>query len=141
MNEAKDINRLKQNPDAARSLAQVLASLSEVGWTDWERDFLENMGSWKDELHTRQAEKLLELERASVRTKSYKGMEVRPLVDNCLLGIDELYDAGDDRSIEFLQSLKSKSYPPLTNRQWRWLERIAAQTFVIDPIEDEAPEV
>ena len=59
----RDINDLAKDPARARMMADGLLHMWNADWSEWERDFLEDMAARqsKEPLTTRQAEKLFEL--------------------------------------------------------------------------------
>jgi hypothetical protein len=60
MQDYKEIDRIRKDLVAVRSLAKRLLNLPHADWNDWEIDFLQHMGRHKgpDPITTRQGEKL-----------------------------------------------------------------------------------
>lgn len=126
----KEIKRLKDEPKAARALAQALLANERSTWTDWELDFLEDMAARANtEAHsTRQLEKLLELRDASRHHSRVDGLSVRSLIDECWLGRIDL--AEDDEA--FISSLKAESPDALKLRPLKRLLYCSRQLGIID---------
>jgi len=57
----REIAALQKDAARARALAQGLAKLDDMAWTDWELDFLHSVAARQQALTTRQGEKLVEL--------------------------------------------------------------------------------
>jgi hypothetical protein len=87
MQNFKEIDRVRKDPVAVRSMAQRLLAIPNHDWNDWELDFLENMFRHRgpDPITTRQGEKLLELRDDSEYHSSVKGFSVSSLIENCWL--------------------------------------------------------
>ena len=86
-----EIDRIRKDPEAIRSLAKRLLKLPDHDWTEWEVDFLEDRSRQKDEINTRQAEKLLELRDEAEYLSKAEGFSVASLVENCWLARDDLH--------------------------------------------------
>jgi hypothetical protein len=63
MQDYREIDRIRKDLIAVRSLAKRLLELPHADWNDWEIDFLQHMARHKgpDPITTRQSEKLVEL--------------------------------------------------------------------------------
>ena len=63
MQDYREIDRIRKDWVAVRSLAKRLLELPHADWNDWEIDFLQHMARHKgpDPITTRQGEKLIEL--------------------------------------------------------------------------------
>ncbi len=92
MQDYKEIDRIRKNLVAVRSLAQRLLDLPRADWNDWEIDFLQHMARHKgpDPITTRQGEKLLELRDDAEYCSSVRGFSVQSLIKNCWLVRDNL---------------------------------------------------
>ena len=108
MQDYKEIDRIRKNLVAVRSLAQRLLDLPRADWNDWEIDFLQHMARHKrpDPITTRQCEKLLELRDEAGYHSSVHGFSVQSLIKKCWLARDDL-DREDDR--KFIEHLKETS--------------------------------
>ena len=116
MQDYKEIDRIRKDLVAVRSLAKRLLSLSHGDWNDWEIDFLQHMGRHKgpDPITTRQGEKLLELRDDAEYHSSVRGLSVQILIKNCWLARDDL-GSEDDR--KFIEQLKETSYSGIKRRK------------------------
>ena len=120
MQHYKEIDRIRKDLVAVRSLAKRLLNLPHADWNDWEIDFLQHMGRRKgpDPITTRQGEKLLELRDDAEYYSAVRGFSVQCLIENCWLARDDL-DSEDDR--RFIQQLKETSYSSIKRRHLRKL--------------------
>ena len=120
MQDYKEIDRIRKDLVAVRSLAKRLLELPHTDWNDWEVDFLQHMARDKgpDPITTRQGEKLLELRDDAEYYSSVRGFSVQSLIKNCWLARDDL-DSEDDR--KFIAQLKETSYSSIKRRQLRKL--------------------
>ena len=96
-----DIERIRKDLVAIRALAKRLLKLSAHEWTHWELDFLEDRSCQKNEINTRQAEKLLELRDDAEYHSKVQGFSVASLIEGCWLARDA------DRS--FIENQKGKT--------------------------------
>jgi hypothetical protein len=98
MQDYKEIDRMRKDLVAVRSLAKRLLDLPHADWNDWEIDFLQHMARHKgpDPITTRQGEKLLELRDDAEYYSSVRGFSVQSLIKNCWVARDDL-DSEDDR--------------------------------------------
>jgi hypothetical protein len=119
MQDYREIDRIRKDLAAVRSLAKRLLDLPHADWNDWEIDFLQHMARRKgsDPITTRQGEKLLELRDDAEYYSSVRGFSVQSLIKNCWLARDDL-DSEDDR--KFIEQLK-ESYSSIKRRQLRKL--------------------
>ena len=78
MQDYKEIDRIRKDLVAVRSLAKRLLELQRADWNDWEIDFLQHMARHKgpDPITTRQGEKLLELRDDAEYYSSVRGFSV-----------------------------------------------------------------
>jgi hypothetical protein len=131
MQDYKEIDRIRKNLVAVRSLAKRLLDLPRADWNDWEIDFLQHMARHKgpDSITTRQCEKLLELRDDAEYYSSVRGFSVQSLIKNCWLVRDDL-DSGDDR--KFIEHLKETSGSCVKRRQLRKLLACARQLGEIE---------
>jgi hypothetical protein len=120
MQDYKEIDRIRKDLVAVRSLAKRLLDLPHADWNDWEIDFLQHMARHKgpDPITTRQGEKLLELRDDAEYYSSVRGFSVQSLIKNCWVARDDL-DSEDDR--KFIEQLKETSYSCIKRRQLRKL--------------------
>jgi hypothetical protein len=128
MTDYREINALAKDPDRARSLAEILSGMNDIGWTDWEVDFLEHMGRRTEELSTRQGEKLVELRDASIWYEKVDGFSVRLLINDCFQHQHLLSVSGQ----AFIRSLKEQGVTRLRRRQAAWLMRCARRVRAIE---------
>ena len=120
MQDYKQIDRMRKDLVAVRSLAKRLLDLPHADWNDWEIDFLQHMARHKgpDPITTRQGEKLLELRDDAEYYSSVRGFSVQSLIKNCWVARDDL-DSEDDR--KFIEQLKETSYSCIKRRRLRKL--------------------
>jgi hypothetical protein len=122
-----EIERVGKDPIAIRSLAKRLLKLPDHDWTEWEADFLQDRSRQKDEINTRQAEKLLELRDEAELFSKAEGFSVASLVENCWIARDDLqYES--DRT--FIESLKGRT--ALKRRQLRKLFACSRELHIIE---------
>jgi hypothetical protein len=116
MQDYREIDRIRKDLVAVRSLAKRLLDLPHADWNDWEIDFLQHMVRRKgsEPITTRQGEKLLELRDDAEYYSSVHGFSVQSLVENCWLTRNEL-DSEDNR--KFIEQLKETSVSCLKRRQ------------------------
>jgi hypothetical protein len=131
MQDYKEIDRLRKDLAALRSLAKRLLELPHADWSEWEIDFLQHMARHKgpDPITTRQCEKLLELRDDAEYYFSVRGFSVQSLIKNCWLARDDL-DSEDDR--KFIERLKETSYSRVKRRQLRKLLACARELGAIE---------
>jgi hypothetical protein len=92
----REVKALQRDPEHARGIAQYLFKLSDIEWTDWELDFLENMSDWQHELSTRQGEKLIQLRDAAMLYEKVEGFSLKTLVHNCFASRLDLSESDQD---------------------------------------------
>src|SRR5262245_45887196 len=92
MADYREISEIQKDPARARAMAQFLSTLDDMEWTDWELDFLASIGSRREDLTTRQGEKLIELRDESAWYTAPDGFSLKTLIDRCHLCRDELAD-------------------------------------------------
>jgi hypothetical protein len=116
MQDYKEIDRIRKDLVAVRSLAKRLLDLPHADWNDWEIDFLQHMARHRgpDPITTRQSEKLLELRDDAEYYSSVRGFSVQSLIKNCWLARDDL-DNEDDR--KFIEQLKESNCLSTKRRQ------------------------
>jgi hypothetical protein len=90
MADYREILALQKDPACARTLAQALVHMNDMEWTDWELDFLESIGGRRQDLTTRQGEKLAELCDEAAWYTTAEGFSLRALIERCHLCRDEL---------------------------------------------------
>jgi hypothetical protein len=131
MQDYKEIDRMRKDLVAVRSLAKRLLDLPHADWNDWEIDFLQHMARHKgpDPITTRQGEKLLELRDDAEYYSSVRGFSVQSLIKNCWVARDDL-DSEDDR--KFIEQLKETSYSCIKRRQLRKLLACARELGEIE---------
>jgi hypothetical protein len=105
MQDYREIDRIRKDVVAVRSLAKRLLVLPDADWNDWEVDFLQHMARHKgpDPITTRQGEKLLELRDDAEYCSSVNGFSVQSLINNCWLARDDLSREEDKKFIEDLK--------------------------------------
>jgi hypothetical protein len=116
MQNYKEIDRIRKDPVAVRSLAKRLLDIPKHDWNDWEIDFLQHMARHEgpDPLTTRQGEKLVELRDDSEYFSSVKGLSIQSLIKNCWLARDDLNREGDRK---FIEELKASNHSCVKRRQ------------------------
>ena len=95
-----EIERIRKDLVAIRSLAKRLLKLPDHEWTHWELDFLEDRSCQKNEINTRQAEKLLELRDDAEYHSKVQGFSVASLIEDCWLARHDLSNESDRSFIE-----------------------------------------
>src|SRR6266446_6801654 len=131
MQDYREIDRIRKDLAAVRSLAKRLLDLPHADWNDWEIDFLQHMARRKgpDPVTTRQGEKLLEIRNDAEYYSSVRGFSVQSLIKNCWLARHDL-DSEDDR--KFIERLKEPSYSCVKRRQLRKLLACARELGEIE---------
>ena len=129
MPDYREIQAIQKDPARARALAQFLCTLADVEWTDWELDFLENIRGCRDELSTRQGEKLIELRDESAWYTSVDGFSLKALIDRCFLCRDELRE----EDAAFIACLKEARATKLRRKEARRVIRCARAVGEIEP--------
>jgi hypothetical protein len=122
-----EIDRIRKDPVAIRSLAKRLLKLPEHEWSEWEIEFLHDRARQKDEINTRQAEKLLELRDDAEYHSKAEGFSVGSLIENCWLARDDLQHESDRI---FVESLKGRT--AMKRRQLRKLFACSRELNVIE---------
>ncbi|MGE3917505.1 MAG: hypothetical protein AB7F78_17570 [Hyphomicrobiaceae bacterium] len=125
----REIERLKADSRAFRSLAQSLLQRSDVEWTEWELDFLECVSEHELEPgpSTRQCEVLVELRDGATAISLVEGFSVRAMVEatwQARLDLDE----GDEA---FISSLHASGAAAIKKRAVRRLLACARRAQVI----------
>jgi len=129
MADYREINEIQKDPARARGMAQFLSTLDDMEWTDWELDFLASIGARREDLTTRQGEKLIELRDESVWYTSVDGFSLKMLIVRCHLCRDEL--AGSDAV--FIERLQAAGAMRLRRKDARRLLRCARVLGEIEP--------
>ena len=131
MQDYREIDRIRKDLVAVRSLAKRLLELPHADWNDWEIDFLQHMARHKepDPITTRQGEKLVELRDDAEYYSSVHGFSVRSLIKNCWLARDDLSSAGNRK---FIDQLKETSCSCVKRRQLRKLLACARELGEIE---------
>ena len=106
MQDYREIDRIRKDFVAVRSLAKRLLDLPHADWNEWEIDFLQHMARHKgpDPITTRQGEKLAELRDDAEYYSSVHGFSVQSLIKNCWVARDDLSREEDKRFIEDLKA-------------------------------------
>jgi hypothetical protein len=131
MQDYKEVDRIRKDLVAVRSLAKRLLNLPHADWNDWEIDFLQHMGRHKgpDPITTRQGEKLLELRDDAEYCSSVRGFSVQSVIKNCWLARDDL-DSEADR--KFIEQLEETNCLSVKRRQLRKLLACARELGEIE---------
>ena len=81
----REIERIRTDGKAVRSMAGRLLADHRAAMRDWEVDFLEGrlVREEVEELTTRQAEKLLEIRDSVVFVSQYRGFNLKRLLHDC----------------------------------------------------------
>jgi hypothetical protein len=124
-----EILAIQKDAERARAMAQALCKLDDIAWTDWELDFLHGMACRRQDLTTRQGEKLIELRDDAVWYTAVDGFSLKALVDRCGLLSDEL----DEPDAAFVARLKAEGAARLRRKDARRLLRCARTVGEIDP--------
>jgi hypothetical protein len=131
MQDYREIDRIRKDSGAVKSLAKRLLSIPGHDWNDWELDFLEHMARHRgpEPITTRQGEKLVELRDLSKYHSLVKGFSVASLITNCWLARDDLNNE-DDR--KFVENLKASGISALRRRQLRKLLACARELGAVE---------
>ena len=129
MSSYLEMQKLARNPAAVVTLASFLLKLPDVGWTEWEADFLENMAArdTAQTITTRQREKLIELRDDAKNYTKFDGLSVANLVRDCWIARLDLSE--DDEA--FVDALKSSSTTSLKKRPLMRLLRCARELDLV----------
>ncbi len=129
-----EMQKLAQNPAAVGSLASYLLKLTDIGWTDWEIDFLDSMAgrSGREPISLRQREKLIELRDDARTYSSFDGFSVSSLVDRCWQARLDLSEDDED----FIVRLHDQRANSLKRRPVLRLLHCARQLHLIDGFVD-----
>lgn len=130
MLDYRKVNALAKDTARARRTAQFLLKLDGQDWTDWEFDFLAAMTERREELTTRQAEKLVELEDAAVWHDKVPGeaFSVRLLVKGCYEARGDL----EEEDAAFIEGLWARQATKLRRRGLSRLMRCARVSGVVE---------
>ena len=109
MQDYREIDRIRKDFVAVRSLAKRLLDLPHADWNEWEIDFLQHMARHKgpDSITTRQGEKLIELRDDAKYYSSVHGFSVQTLIEHCWVSRDDLSREEDKKFIEDLKAITS----------------------------------
>jgi hypothetical protein len=129
MADYREIIEIQKDPARARSTAQFLSTLGDMEWTDWELDFLASIGDRREELTTRQGEKLIELREESVWYTAVDGFSLQALIGRCALYRDELAE----HDSAFIERLEATGATRLRRKDARRLLRCARTLGEIEP--------
>jgi hypothetical protein len=129
MPDYREILAIQKDPARARAMAQVLCKLDDIEWTDWELDFLTSIGTRRQDLTTRQGEKLIELRDEAVWYTAVDGFSLSALIERCHLARDELAEP----DAEFIARLKAAGATRLRRKDARRLLRCARSLGEIEP--------
>jgi hypothetical protein len=125
----REILALQKDPARARTMAQVLSTMDDMAWTDWELDFLYGIGARQQNLTTRQGEKLAELHDEATWYSSVDGFSLAALIDRCNLCRDEL----GEHDAAFIAGLEASGATRLRCKDARRLLRCARMLGEIEP--------
>jgi hypothetical protein len=129
MADYREIHELQKDPARARAMAQGLSTLDDMEWTDWERDFLDDIGARREDLTTRQGEKLIELRDEATWYTAVDGFSLKALIDRCHLLRDELAET----DAAFIERLGASGATRLRRKDARRLVRCARTVGEIEP--------
>lgn len=129
MADYREILALQKDPARARAMAQALVHMDDMAWTDWELDFLESIGSRRQDLSTRQGEKLAELCDEAAWYTTVEGFSLRALIERCYLCRDELRPS----DAEFIARLKATGVSRLRRKEARRVLQCARRIGEIEP--------
>ena len=131
MQDYKEIDRVRKDSVAVKSLAKRLLSIPNHDWNDWELDFLEHMARHRrpESITTRQGEKLIELRDHSEYHSSVQGFRVASLITNCWLARDDLKNEEDGN---FIDNLKASGASALRRRHLGKLLACARQVGAVE---------
>ena len=125
-----EMQRLAADTVGIRSLASYLLTVDEVGWTEWELEFLGGMAARTDPepISIRQREILFELRDDAKTYAKIDGFSVKMLMRNCWLARMDLSEEDE----AFIDNLKQKDETALKRRPLFRLLHCARQVGLID---------
>jgi hypothetical protein len=134
----REIDRIRKDAAAVRSIAERLLALPNADFTEWELMFLESMArrDSPDDLSTRQAEKLLEIRDGIEFISEHRGFSVRILIKGC-------YEARLDLSEEderWIVDVRERNTVSIRRRHIGRLMRCARQLYLVEDEQDRADE-
>jgi hypothetical protein len=129
MPDYREIAALQKDPARARTVAQALSGLDDMAWTDWELDFLDSIAIRRQDLTTRQGEKLVELRDEATWYTTVEGFSLAALIARCHLLRDEV----SEHDAAFIERLKAEGATRLRRKDARRLLRCARQLGEIEP--------
>jgi hypothetical protein len=129
----QEIDRVRKSLPEVRSVAERLLATPDL--SSWETDFLQDISRIddRDELTTRQAEKLLQIRDDAEFVGRYRGFSVRLLLDQCYLARIDLSEADEAWIVE----LRQRNRSVVRRRHIGRLIRCARKLHVLED-EDEA---
>jgi hypothetical protein len=127
----KEIDRIRKDSVAIKSLAKRLLRIPDHDWNDWELDFLDHMVRHRgpEPITTRQGEKLIELRDHSEYHSSVQGFSVASLITDCWLARDDLKNEEDRK---FIDNLKISGASALRRRHLGKLLACARQVGAVE---------
>jgi len=128
-----EIERVRKDAAAARRrIAQTLLLLrrDQIDFTDWEVDFLDSMiaPNGREELTTRQAEKLLEIRDGAEQITEFRGLSIKILLQKCYEARLDL-DEGDE---QWIVALRNRSHTTVRRKHAGRLMACARRLYLID---------
>jgi hypothetical protein len=119
-----EIDRVRKDPNAFKSLAKKLRADPHFERSEFADGFLEDIANYKrDGLTTRQGEVLLALRDAAEIHFAIKGLKVATLIDKCHQNRIDL-DEGDQERIE---KLKARGRRFVRGNEMAWFKRICKE--------------
>ena len=131
MQDYKEIDRVRKDSVAVKSLAKRLLSIPNHDWNDWELEFMDHIVRHRglEPITTRQGEKLIELRDHSQYHSSVQGFRVASLITNCWLARDDLKNEEDRK---FIDNLKTSGASALRRRHLGKLLACARQVGAVE---------
>jgi hypothetical protein len=124
------MSRTAANANAVQTMASVLLTATDAGWTDWELDFLEHMRehTGPEPISMRQREVLFELNDKARSYRDYRGIPVSRLLAECWMARLDL----DEDDEVFVSTLHAANPTALKRRALFRLVHIASKLTILD---------
>jgi hypothetical protein len=126
----REIERVRKDPQAVRTMAKSLLKLPRIDFTDWEIDFLESMARYygADELTARQGEKLVQIRDDAEVISEFRGFSVRLLLKGCWEARLDLSEADE----EWIGEMRERCGHAIARRYVGRLMRCARELNLIE---------
>lgn len=125
-----EISRLKQDPVAAKSLADRLLRFNAYALNPWETKFLEDAQTWAEggDLSTRRVEKLVQIRDDVEWVAKCRGFSVRSLIRGCYEARADL----DEEDEAWIVELRAADADRVRRRELSQLMRYARALGIVE---------